>query len=145
MASFSDELEIYGDLQEPLERVGPAVLASVHQYMDGLEIADPQPSGSGCSLTSLQQLAAASSEPYSRISQGRLPRTAPSLKVLSRECREGEFSRWFDLVLDDPMVGHRAAQILPGHQDELQRTFTEGDTRGFLKAVASPLVPPLVD
>ena len=43
-----DDLEVYVVLEEPLERVEPAVLSRVHQLVDGLEIIEPE--APGCSL-----------------------------------------------------------------------------------------------
>ena len=136
-------LEIYVDLEEPLERVEPAVLGRVHRLVDDLEIIEAEEPG--CSLEALQRLAAASADPYARLSQGQLPDSAPSLETLSRECREREFDRWFGYVLDDPVVNARTARILGNEVEELRQTFVEGDTRGFLKAAAEPLVEPVID
>ena len=122
-----DELEVYAVLEEPLQRVGPAVLGRVHRLVDDLEIIEPDKPG--CSLEALQRLAAASAGPYARLSQGRLPDSAPSLETLSRECREREFDRWFGYVLDDPAVNAQAARILGDEVEELRQTFVDGDTR----------------
>ena len=137
----SEDLELYVSLTEPLERIEPVALGEVHQFIDGLEVAEPE--SSGCSLAALQQLAADAAAPYAQLSQGKLPQSAPSLKILSRECREREFDRWFGLVVDDPLLNSPAARILQDEREELRRTFVEGDTRGFLKAVAEPAVEPL--
>ena len=139
----SEDLELYVSLTEPLERIEPVALGEVHQVIDGLEVAEPE--SSGCSLAALQRLAASAAEPYAQLSQGQLPRSAPSLKILSRECREREFDRWFGLVVDDPLINSPAARILQNEREELRSTFVEGDTRGFLKAVAEPAVEPLAD
>ena len=136
-------LEIYVDLEEPLERVEPAVLGRVHRLVDDLEIIEPE--APGCSMEALQELAAESADPYARLSQGRLPDSAPSLETLSRECREREFDRWFGYVLDAPVMNAQAARILGDETEELRQTFVDGDTRGFLKAAAEPLVEPLID
>ena len=52
---------------------------------------------------------------------------------------------WLDLVLDDPLIDSHAALIIGNEREELRRTFIEGDTRGFLKAVADPLVKPVIE
>ena len=135
-------LEIYVDLEEPLERVEPAVLGRVHRLVDDLEIIEAEEPG--CSLEALQRLAAASADPYVRLSQGQLPDSAPSLETLSRECREREFDRWFGYVLDDPVMNAQAARILGDEIEDLRQTFVDGDTRGFLKAAAEPLVEPVI-
>ena len=139
----TEDLELYASLTEPLERIEPVALGEVHQFIDGLEVAEPE--SSGCSLAALQRLAADAAAPYAQLSQGQLPQSAPSLKILSRECREREFDHWFGLVVDDPLLNSPAARILQGEREELRRTFVEGDTRGFLKAVAEPAVEPLTD
>ena len=102
-----ERLEIYIDLEEPLARVNRAVKGQVHDFIEDLEVSDPP--SSSCSLETLQELAAASTEPYSQLSHGELPRSAPSLKIISRECREREFDRWFGLILDDPSLNPQAS------------------------------------
>ena len=62
-----EELEIYIDMDEPLDRVNRAVTGQVHDFIEDLEVVD-SPS-SGCSLESLRQLAVASTEPYSQLSR----------------------------------------------------------------------------
>ena len=138
-----DDLQIYVRLREPLEQIEPAVVNKIHQIIDDLEIDDP-PSG-GCSLASVNQLAAASAKPYAQLSNGQLPESAPSLKILTRECREQEFDRWFNLVLDDPAMNSQSALILDSRREVIYEDFVEGDTRKFLKSVAVPLVEPLID
>ncbi|MDE2938945.1 MAG: hypothetical protein OXR67_08500, partial [Chloroflexota bacterium] len=138
-----DQLEIYVILEEPLERIETAMLGGVHGYVDGLEIVEPETSD--CSPEALQRLAEASSEPFAELSQGKLPKSAPSLTILSRECREREFDRWFGHVLDDPSMSAQAAGILGSEVEDLRRSFVDGDTRGFIKAAAGPLVKPVVD
>ena len=139
----SEDLELYVSLAEPLERVEPAALGEVHRFIEELEIAEPE--SSGCSLSSLQDLASAAAEPYGQLAQGRLPRSAPSLEILSRECREREFDRWFGLLVDDPVLDSPAARVLREEREELRRSFVEGDTRGFLKSAAGPLGEPVID
>ena len=138
-----EELEIYASLKEPLERVEPAVLGKVHQLIDELEIEDP-PSG-GCSAAALQKLAADSAVPYTQLSDGEIPDSAPSLKTLTPACREQGFDPWFDRVLDDPAINSQTALILENERGNLRRHFVEGDTRTFLKAAADPLVKPLIE
>lgn len=138
-----DELEIYASLKEPLERVEPAVLSKIHQIIDNLEIREPP--SPGCSPASARQLAAASAAPFASLSGGQLPESAPSLKILTRECRQREFDRWFDRVLDDPAINSQAALILENERENLRQYFVEGDPRAFLKSVADPLAKPLID
>ena len=138
-----DELELYAEMEEPLARVEPAVLAKVYDVIDGLEITEP--AGSGCSVDTMRRLASASAAPVSRLSNGKLPESAPSLKLLTRPCREQEFDRWFDVVLSDPAMNSQASLLLGEAREELRQPFVEGDTRAFLKAAAAPLIKPLTD
>ena len=136
-------LEIYATLTEPLERIEPAVLRKIHQIIDELEINDPP--SSRCSTASRNQLAAASALPYAQLSDGEIPESAPSVRILTAECRAREFDLWFDRVLDDPAMNSQAALILEGERANLRQEFIAGDTRAFLKAVAEPLVKPLIE
>jgi hypothetical protein len=138
-----ENLEIYLALKEPLERIEPAVLDKVHQIIDELVIEEP--TTSGCSLGTLQRLAAESAKPFAQLSDGELPESSPSLRILSTECRQQEFDSWFDLVLDDPAMNSQAALILDSRREEIRGPFIAGDTRAFLKAVADPLVEPLIE
>lgn len=137
-----EDLEFYVTLKEPLGRIEPAVQNKVHQIIDELEIKTPETSS--CSLSTVQTLAIESAEPYARLSEGRLPESSPSLEILTRECRQREFDRWFDLVLDDPAMNSQAALILDAREGLIREYFVEGDTRAFLKVVADSLVEPLV-
>ena len=138
-----DRLELYVVLEEPLESVESAALGKVHQYIDELEVEEP--ASSGCSAVSLQQLAESAAEPYSRLSRGQLPESVPSLEILSPECREREFDRWFDLLLSQRVLNDEVAATLDSRGDELRASFIEGDTREFLKAAADPVVEPLIE
>ena len=138
-----EELEIYASLEEPLRRIEPIVLGKVHQLIDELEINDPL--SGDCSEAALLRLAAESAAPYAQLSDGEIPDSAPSLKILTPVCREQEFDRWFERVLDDPAINSQTALILETERANLRRHFVEGDTRAFLKAVADPLVKPLIE
>lgn len=138
-----EELEIYASLKEPLERIEPAVLGKVHQIIDELEIEEPP--SSTCSAAAMRRLAVASAVPYAKLSDGEIPESAPSLKSLTRECRQQEFDRWFDLILDDPAINSQTALLLENERANLRQYFVEFDTREFLKAVADPLVKPLIE
>ena len=138
-----EELEIYLRLRLPLERIESAVLGEVQQRVEELEIEEP--ASPGCSVSHLQQLAAASAVPLNQLSAGQIPQSAPSLEVLSRECREREYDRWFGLLLEDAAIDRQTKDILARENPNLRRNFVEGDTGAFLKAVAGPLARPLID
>ena len=148
-----EELEIYARLRLPLERVESAVLDRVHRRIEELEIrkpppresASPEPPSLGCPVSHLQQLAVASAVPLSQLSGGQIPQSAPSLKILTQECREREYDRWFGLLLEDAAIDRQTKDILERENPNLRRNFVEGDTRAFLKAAVDPLAQPLID
>ena len=137
-----NDLEISISMKEPLSREESAVLGKVHRIIDELEINSP--SSSDCSTASLQQLAAESALPYAQLSDGEIPKSVPSLRILTAECHAREFDRWFDQVMDDPAMNSQAALILEGERANLRQQFIAGDTRTFLKTVAGLLVKPLI-
>lgn len=138
-----EELEIYARLRLPLERVESAVLGKVHQYIDELEIREPP--SQGCSVEHLQQMAEAFAVPLSQLSGGQIPESAPSLEILTQECREREYDHWFDLLLDNAAMDSQTKEILEIESPNLRRDFMEGDTRAFLTTVADPLAAPLIE
>ena len=138
-----EELNFFVDLEEPLERVEPAVLSWVYQVIDDLEITDS--SSSGCSQLSLVRLASGTSGPFAQLSDGEVPDAAPSLEILTRECRNSVYDEWYDRMLDDPAMNSEAAKILEDERENLRQSFVDGDTREFLKQAATPLVTPIID
>ena len=139
-----DDLALYVELEAPLGRVEPAVLDKVHRYIiDELEIEAPQ--SPGCSPSTVQRMARAYAERYTQLSDGMLPLSAPSLNTLPRECRRVEFDRWFDLVLEHPSTDAQTALALQDAKEEMRKSFTDGDTRGFLRAAAGPIVTSQID
>ena len=138
-----EDLEIYARLRLPLERVKPAVLSKVHQHIDEMEISEPP--SSGCSALHLRGLATASTVPLNQLSAGEIPHRAPSLEILTQECREREYDRWFSLLLEDATIDRQTKDILERENPNLHRNFVEGDTRSFLKAVVNPLAEPVID
>ena len=138
-----DDLEIFVNLKEPLERVEPVVLKEANEIIDQIEVQPP--ASSECSREALSKLAGALAELAARFSDGRFPESAPSLEALTRECRQRGFDRWFDAFLDDPAMNSQAALVLDASREEIRSSFIEGDTRAFLKAVALPLVTSLIE
>lgn len=138
-----DDLEVFMDLKEPLERVQPVVLKEANEIIDQVEVQPP--ASSECSPEALSKLAGALAELAARFSDGRFPESTPSLETLTRECRQRGFDRWFDAFLDDPAMNSQAALVLDAGREEIRSSFIEGDTRAFLKAVALPLVTSLIE
>ena len=143
MRAETDTLEVYVELGEPLARFEPAVRAWVFRAISELEIIEP--TDSGCSADAMLRLSAAAAEPISRVADGNLPESAPSLMVLSQDCREQNFDSWLDSLLSVPATSPRASSVLGEAREELRQPFYEGDTRDFLKVAASVLVGPLAE
>ena len=66
-----EKLDIYIELEEPLNRVEPVVLERVHKALDGLEIEEP--GSPACSVESLQRLNSNFAETFSDIASGERP------------------------------------------------------------------------
>ena len=149
-----EELNIYVDLEEPLNRVELSVVNRVDQIIDDLEIVEASPAssasatgpgGAGCPQDTLALLAAEYSEPLAQISDGEIPDSIPSLDILTRECRASLYDEWYERILDDPSINSETARILEDEKDSLRRSFVEGDTRELLKEAAGPLVEPVIE
>ena len=138
-----ERLELYVELKEPLERLEPTVEAEVYRYIDGLEIVEAREPG--CSAATIAWLAANSAEPLNQLSDGQLPDSAPSLRAMTRECREREFERWFDEVVTNPALSSQTSLLLQEAGEEMRGPFAAGDTQAFLKAAVTPLIGPLVE
>lgn len=143
MRGETDTLEVYVELSEPLARFEPAARAWVFRAISDLEIIEP--TDSGCSADAMLRLSAAAAEPISRVADGSLPESAPSLEFLSKSCREQNFDDWLDSMLSVPAIPPRASSVLGEAREELRQPFHEGDTREFLKVAASVLVGPLAE
>ena len=59
MNGEADQLEIYLELHETLERIPPVVLAEVHRFIDTLDIPEPDVAEPNCSPDAARRLAAA--------------------------------------------------------------------------------------
>ena len=143
MRGETDTLEVYVELSEPLARFEPAVRAWVLRAISDLEIIEP--TDSGCSADAIFWLVAAAAEPITQLSEGKPPNSAPSLKVLTRDCRERNYDDWLDGLLSNPSVSPRASMLLSASRQEMRQPFYEGDTRAFLRVAASVLVGPLAE
>ena len=143
MNGEADQLEIYLELRETLVRIPPAVLAEVHRVIDALDLPEPEVVEPDCSPDAVRQLAADAALLFQELSSGRLPESVPSLQGMDQVCREQEFARWFEYVVDDQALGSRASALLAGAREELRQSFVEGDARAFLKVASESLVGPL--
>ena len=153
-----EELNIYVDLEEPLNRVELSVVNRVDQIIDELEIVEASPAssagstsspggaGSGeCPEDTLALLAEQYSEPLAQISDGEIPDSIPSLDILTPECRASLYDEWYERILNDPAINSETARILEDEKESLRRSFVKGDTRELLKEAAGPLVEPVIE
>ena len=138
-----EKLDIYIELEEPLNRVEPVVLERIHEALDGLEIEEP--GSPACSVESLQRLNSNFAETFSDLASGETPESVVSLKTLTRECREMGYDAWFEDLVSSPEIDSRVSRILEGEKQQLQQAFVAGETREFLKHVATPLVITVID
>ena len=145
MRGETEPLQLYIDLRQPLNRIKTETQSEVNRHIDELEIAPPD--RPDCSPDTIRRLAVESAAPISQLSRGELPQSAPSLQLMTRQCRQEQFDRWFDRVTTDPAMNSYAARILTetATRDDLRQTFIQGDTRVFLKTAAQPLVDSLTD
>ena len=143
MRGETEPLQLYIDLRQPLNRIKTETQSEVNRHIDELEIAPPD--RPDCSPDTIRRLAVESAAPIAQLSRGELPQSAPSLQLMTRQCRQEQFDRWFDRVTTDPAMNSYAARILTESRDDLRQTFIQGDTRVFLKAAAQPLVDSLTD
>ena len=138
-----EKLDIYIELEEPLNRVEPVVLERIHKTLDGLEIEELGPPA--CSVESLQRLNSNFAETFSDLASGGTPESVVSLKTLTRECREMGYDAWFSDLVNSPEIDSQVSRILDGEKQQLRQSFVAGDTREFLKNAATPLVIPVID
>ncbi len=143
MNGETGQLEIYLELEEPLERVLPTAQTEAARVIDALDI--PETAESLCTPEGVEQLADDTAPLLQRLSDGRLPDSASSLRAGSPDCREQEFERWFDAVLSDPALDPQTALFLAGAREELRTPFVEGDTRGLLQVATVSLIGPLAE
>ena len=138
MNGETHHLEIYLELEEPVERLLPTIQDHVSQVIDTLDI--PKAAESLCESDAVRLLAADTAPLLERLSAGRLPESALALQPGNRDCREQAFDRWLDDVVNDPALDPRTSALLAESQEELRLPFIEGDTRALLQAAAEPLI-----
>ena len=138
-----DEAELYIDLAEPLTNVKPVMFAYIDSRIDELEVEDP--GISGCSTTTLIDLANRYVDKFSAIAGGEVPKTVPSLRALDPLCRRLLFTSAFDLLLTSGVLDTETTQRLVVDREKLRAPFEAGDTIAMLKISARPLADPLIN
>ena len=136
----TDDLQVYVDLSEPLERIEPVVYQEVDRIVDQLEFQDIQELG--CSEATRAQLSAEYAEMLDRVSRGTLPESVSPLPGLAMVCYEGGPDDWIDDVLVSPVINSRAARLLSDARESLREPLA-----AIQQSLADLLEPirPLID
>jgi len=144
-----DTLEIYIDLGPPLVKVKPVLFEYIDQRIDGLEVVDL--GGRNCNPEQLLNIKARFEDFFRALAAGNTLPAVPSLEPIPLVCRAGLFLVLFTeanlaVLFSDYSGREGVIQGLMANSGEIRRSFVDrGDTRGVLKAVARPLLTPLVD
>ena len=141
MNGDAERLEIYLELEEPLERVLPAAQDRVSRAMDALDVSGAV--SAACTPENIRRLAADTAQLLQRLSSGRLLESAPPLQAWAPDCREQGFGDWLDSVASDPAIDPRTSRLIVDSQEELRQPFIDGDTRALFQAAATSLIEPL--
>lgn len=134
----SDRLELYIEMGPPLARVKPALFDLINQKIDRVEIVEPDPA-----QAPLEQLAEAqglAESLFSGLSQGRVPRSLPSVAAIPELLRADLFDAFFPGLLDE-----RAGKNLQLGSQSMKGALIAGDTHGFLKEAARASLGPVID
>ena len=138
-----DELELYIDLNLPLENVKRVMLGYIDGRIDELEVVD---SGiSGCSPTAANDLAANFTLRFTLVSNGVVPETVPSLPAIDATCRAVIFELAYNSLVDSAGLSEAATATLINGKGDLRTPFANGNTLGVLKVSARLLAEPLMD
>jgi len=138
-----EELDLYFDMAEPLDNIKPVLVAYITERIDGTATVQPNPNAD--LLRQTDGMILLLNQGMVELSQGRLPRSIPSIRFVPVPLR----ASLFDLLISD-FVGSRSLdsrsrQALKTNQAHLRSKFISGDTHGFLKIVAGAVATPLMD
>ena len=142
------ELRIYVDLGPALARVKPVGVGYIQRRIDG--IPEEQPDDPQCTPARVIQTGERYSELYNEVAAGRAPGSIPSIKGLTKPCREFVFDAAFgapELTMpfgDDGLLDHagldpRIVRGLRENEDAIRAEFVAGNMREALKAAAPTL------
>ena len=138
-----DELELYIDLNQPLDNVKRVMLDYIDGRIDELEVEDP--GFSGCSTDAAQSLANSFSERFDQIADGVVPESVPSLSAIDVPCRVIIFELAYSTLIDSAGLPEATATTLKDGKGDLRLPFAQGDTLEVLKVSARLLAEPLMD
>ncbi len=145
LSNDRETLDLYLELQEPLDRVEAVVVDRAEQVISELEIEEPSTATVECTADSVESLAGDLAGEFAGLSAGQIPESVPSLESLDEDCRRQEFDNWIGQVASNPELDSETARIVEDEKDDLRESFIEGDTRAFLEKAAAPLIGPVID
>ena len=145
LSNDRETLDLYLELQEPLDRVEAVVVDRAVQVITELEIEEPSTATLECTADSVESLADDLAGEFAGLSAGQIPESVPSLESLDEDCRRQEFDNWSGQVVSSPELDSETARIVEDERGDLRESFIEGDTRAFLEKAAAPLIGPVID
>jgi len=137
-----DTLEIYLELEPPLARIEPTLLAYLDRQIDTVELLEPDPNKpllvQLADIQSLLQLA------LRDLAQGQLPQQIPSIQNIPRVLRGNLFDAFLIKARSDSTLDLRVRRGLAEAAPDLRRDFLSGDTHRFLKQTLRAAGKPLM-
>ncbi|MDA1128688.1 MAG: hypothetical protein O2913_08320 [Chloroflexi bacterium] len=138
-----DELEVYFDLAEPLERVKPVMFDYLDDRIDEIEV--EAPGIQGCTPGELNDLAGRYVGKFNQLAEGVVPQSVPSLQEIPLVCRVAIFELAFGRLVDETSLDNEARENLKSGKADLRKPFESGDTLEVFKVSARLLAGPLID
>jgi hypothetical protein len=139
----SDHLELHIDMGPPLAKVKPALFDLIDGKIDRLEIVEPD-----LDQNPLEQLSEArtlTQSLFSELSQGRVPRSFPSVTAILEPFRADLFDALFAGLLKERFLDERVRQSLELKSQSMKNALVAGGTHEFLKEAARAALAPAVD
>ncbi|MCH8744175.1 MAG: hypothetical protein IIB31_00845, partial [Chloroflexi bacterium] len=139
----SSSLELFIDLDPPLERAKPTIFSYIDQRIDSIEIL-----GASSGLSLLEQITRV--EELTRgimwdLATGKTPNAIPPIGIIPSPLRDDVFDNILVSILDDSSIVQKVRQGLEDNLPVIRQEFIAGDTRQFLKEAAHAGLTPLLD
>ena len=139
----AENLELYIDLNLPLNNVKPVMINYIDKRILELEVEDSD--FSGCSLNAAQSVADTFRVMFDQLAGGVVPKSAPSLEEIKPVCRVIIFELAYGSLIDGAGLNESTSAILENSKEDLRAPFENGDTIQVLKVSARLLAEPKID
>ena len=139
----TEDLELYVDLNGPLDNVKTVMLNYIDDRIDEIEVEDL--GFSGCSIDTASKLVPSFISKFDKIADGVVPTSVPGLKSIDVRCRVVIFELAYNSLLDEPGLNEPAVAALENGKGDLRLPFVNGDTIEMFKVSARLLAVPLMD